>query len=116
MSEPQTRFVADRVASVILLIVQALVGAVLSYLGLFIAFFSDSCGASSTCNESLITLGMATPVTVAALCLVISLVWTVKRLVAGRMAWWVPVLWTALSLVGLVLGFVFASAGVTPNA
>lgn len=85
-----------------------------SYLGLFIAFASDSCGASSTCNEGLITLGMVTPLAVVALCFVLSLFFTIRRLQAGRMAWWVPLVFTVLSVSGLVLGFALASAGVTP--
>ena len=83
--------------------------------GLFIAFVSDSCGSSTTCNTNLIAVGMLTPFAVAVLFFVISLVHTIKRIRANKPAWWVPVMWTVLSFGGIGAGFVVAIAGVSKN-
>lgn len=106
---------ADRAATVVLLVLQALAVLVFGGLGLFIAFVSDSCGASATCDSDRIALGMMTPVVVAALFFVVSLVWSVKRLAQSRVAWWVPILMTVLSASGVVLGFAVAASGVHGN-
>jgi uncharacterized membrane protein YhaH (DUF805 family) len=116
VSETTGSNTADRVVSILLLIGQAVVGAVLSFMGLFISMASDSCGASSTCNEGLIGAGVATPLVVVVVSFVVSLIFTIRRLAAGRMAWWIPVVGTVVSVGGLFLGFAIASMGVTPNA
>jgi uncharacterized membrane protein YhaH (DUF805 family) len=116
VSETNGSNTADRAVSILLLFGQALVGAVLSFMGLFNSMVSDSCGASSTCNDGLIVAGVATPLVVVLVCFVLSLIFTIKRLSAGRMAWWIPLVWTVVSVGGLFLGFAIASMGVTPNA
>lgn len=111
-SEPST---GGRVIAILGLVVQA--GSVLVFggFGLFIAFVSDSCGASSECNEDLIAAGMMTPLVVSVVIFVVSLVMTIKRFADGRSVWWVPIVWTVVSMGGIVLGFVVATAGVAPN-
>ncbi|MCX6397623.1 MAG: hypothetical protein NTV23_14140 [Propionibacteriales bacterium] len=111
-SEPST---AGRTVAILLLVLQAASVLVFGGFGLFIAFVSDSCGASSTCDTNLIAIGMMTPLAVALLFFVVSLVQTIKRIRAGRSVWWVPIVWTIVSASGIVLGFVVAASGVAPN-
>lgn len=115
MSEQNEPSTAGRVVAILLLVLQA--GSVLVFgaLGLFIAFISDSCGASSVCDTDRIALGMMTPFGVAVLFFVISLVHTIKRMASGNSAWWVPILWTVLSASGVVIGFMVAASGVAPD-
>ncbi|WP_209722585.1 hypothetical protein [Marmoricola sp. OAE513] len=103
------------VIPIILLVLQ--VGSVLVFgaFGLFIAFISDSCGASSTCDTDRIALGMMTPLGVAVLFFLISLVHSIKRMRADESAWWVPIVWTTLSASGIVIGFIVAASGVAAN-
>ena len=43
---------------------------------------------------------------------VASLVWSIKRMAQNRVAWWVPIVMTALSVSGVVLGYAIAASGV----
>ena len=115
MNDAAAPSTAGRVVAVLLLIVQAVSVLVFGGFGLFIAFVSDSCGASSTCDTDRIALGMMTPLAVALVLFIVSLVQTIKRFRAGRSVWWVPILWTLLSATGIVLGFVIAASGVSSN-
>lgn len=110
--EPST---AGRVVAIVFLVLQAASALVFGAFGLFIAFVSDSCGASSTCNTDLIAIGMMTPLAVAVIFFIVSLVLTIVRMRDGRSVWWVPIVFTVLSAGGIVLGFVIAASGVSPN-
>lgn len=102
-------------AAILLLVVQAASVLVFGAFGLFIAFVSDSCGASSVCNTDRIAIGMMTPFGVAVVFFVISLVQAIIRMRAGKSAWWVPIVWTVLSASGIVIGFMIAASGVAPD-
>lgn len=115
MSEQVEPSTGGRVAAILLLVVQAASVLVFGGFGLFIAFISDSCGASSTCDTDRIALGMMTPLAVALLFFIASLVQTIKRMREDKSVWWVPIVWTVLSVSGIVLGFVIAESGVAPN-
>jgi hypothetical protein len=111
-NEPST---GGRVVAFFLLFLQALSVLVFGGFGLFIAFVSDSCGASSTCNYDQIGFALMIPLGVAVLCFVISLVQTIKRVRADKSAWWVPIMWTVISASGVVIGFMVAADAVAPN-
>jgi zinc transporter ZupT len=115
VSEQSAPSTGGRVAAIVLLVLQAFSVLLFGGLGLFIAFISDSCGASSTCDSDRIALGMMTPLGVSVLLFVVSLVQVVLRMRADRSVWWVPIVWTVLSAGGVVLGFVVAESGVAPN-
>ena len=102
---PDQPSTAGRVVAILGLVVQAFAGLVFSGFGLFIAFVSDSCGASSECDTDRIALGMMTPLAVCIVLFIVSLVMTLKRMADGRSCWWVPILWTVLSFGGIILGF-----------
>jgi len=103
----------DRVATIVLLVLQAAGVLVFAAAGLLIVFVSDSCGAAdTTCDSGRIAWGVMTPPLVAAAFFVISLVWSIKRMAQSRLAWWVPILMTVLSVGGVVLGYVIAASGV----
>jgi hypothetical protein len=104
-----------RLVAFLLLFVQAFSVLLFGGVGLFIAFVSDSCGSSSTCDDGRIAAGMMIPLGVSALFFLISLVQTIRRVRANRSAWWVPLVWTFLSASGIVIGFAVAASGVAPN-
>lgn len=101
--------------AIVFLVVQAASVLVFGGLGLFIAFISDSCGASSVCDTDRIAIGMMTPLAVAVIFFLVSLVQTIVRMRADKSVWWVPIVWTVLSAGGVVLGFAIAESGVSPN-
>ena len=115
MSDQAAPSTGGRVVAILFLVGQAVSVLVFGGFGLFIAFVSDSCGSSSTCDTGRIALGMMTPLAVALLLFIVSLVQTIKRMRDGKSAWWVPILWTVLSASGVVLGFVIAASGVSSN-
>lgn len=115
MSENNEPSSGGRAVAILFLILQAVSVVVFGGLGLFVAFVSDSCGSSSTCDEGRIAAGMMTPLAVALLFFVISLVQTIRRMRAGKSVWWVPIVWTLLSASGVVLGFLVAISGVADN-
>ncbi|MFL6109142.1 MAG: DUF6264 family protein [Marmoricola sp.] len=103
----------DRAATIVLLVLQACGVLVFGAFGLFLVFVSDSCGAGdTTCDGGRIAWGVMTPPLVAATFFVVALVWAIKRMAQNRVAWWVPVLMTVLSVSGVVLGYLIAASGV----
>jgi hypothetical protein len=111
-NEPST---TGRVVAFVLLFAQAFSVLLFGGVGLFIAFVSDSCGSSSTCDDGRIAVGMMIPLGISALFFLISLIQVIRRVRADKSAWWVPILWTALSASGIVIGFAVAASGVAPN-
>jgi Family of unknown function (DUF6264) len=105
----------DRALTIVFLVLQAVSVLVFGGMGLFIAFISDSCGSSSTCDDGRIAAGMMTPLGVSVLLFVVALIHAITRMRAHRSSWWVPVLWTLLSVGGVVLGFFVAASGVAPD-
>lgn len=112
---PPARRPGDRPITIVLLVLQALSVLVFGAFGLFIAFVSDSCGASARCNTDLIGAGMVTPLVVSVVLFVVSLVHSVAFMRAHKYSWWIPLLWTVLSGGGIALGFVVALSGVSSN-
>ncbi|MDR7253498.1 hypothetical protein J2X46_002488 [Nocardioides sp. BE266] len=98
----------DRVVTVLLLIGLALLVPIAGFMGLLTAMASDGCGVS-TCNDTLMTLGVGTSAISPVVVGVGALVWVIVRWVRGLSTWWVPLvavlLGAGLWALGAVLTF-----------
>ena len=109
--EPRTW---DIVATVVELIVLALVGMVSSFAGLMLVMASDSCGTGTTeCSTGVILLGVGLAVIAPWVALLAMETWAVVRLVRRKLAWWVPLLAVPLWALVFALGVAVTFAGVS---
>jgi hypothetical protein len=101
----------DLVLTIVLLVLDVVLAAIMSFFGLFLAMASDSCGVRD-CNTELIATGMMVAVGLPWLVLIVTVIAAVVVLVMRRLAFWIPLVGGALIVASLVLGFVVAGAGV----
>ena len=111
---PRERNVADLVVTIVLLVVTALLGLLASFLGVMLVMASDSCGASSVCDDDLIALGVLVAVVAPWVCWVPALVVVVVRQVRHLLTWWVPILAGVAYVPLVVAAFLVVDAGVRP--
>jgi len=101
----------DVVITIILLVGDAVLAGLASFMGMFLVMASDPCGVRN-CSTDLITLGwlmgMILPWVAFAATAIVSIVLMVKR----RLAFWVPLAGAALIVLSLVLAFTVTAAGV----
>lgn len=101
----------DVVITIVLLIADAVLAALASFMALFLVMASDPCGVRD-CSTELITLGwlmgMILPWVVLVATAVVAIVLMVKR----RLAFWVPLAGAALIVLVLVLAFFVTASGV----
>jgi len=101
----------DVVITIILLVGDAVLAGLASFMGMFLVMASDPCGVRD-CSTDLITLGwlmgMILPWVAFAATTIVSIVLMVKR----RLAFWVPLAGAALIVLSLVLAFTVTAAGV----
>ena len=106
----------DLVVTIVLLVLMAGLGFVLFFFSFFLAFASDSCGASSTCDSDLIATGMLVamilPIAVGLLALVAAIIVLVLR----RIAFWIPIAGMVLMVGAFALGAAISTNGVQPVA
>ncbi len=103
--------VADRVVGVVLLVVFALLAAVLTFVGLMLAFMSDSCGTTHDCNTGLIGLGMLITMAMPWVCWLATLVLLAVWVARGKRVWWLPLAGAGLALLAAAVGFGTAYVG-----
>lgn len=123
MSQPVTappetqreRNVADLVVTIVGLAVTAVLGLGASVLGLMLVMASDSCGASSDCNDSLIGLGVLLAVVAPWLCWIPGLLVVIFRQVKRRLTWWVPIVAGVAYLPLVIIAFLVIDAGIDPS-
>lgn len=108
------RHPADVVATIVLLVLTALVGLACSFTGLMLVMGSDSCGASSTCDNDLIGLGVLVGVVGPVICWVSALVLTIVGQAKRWVTWWIPLVAGFGYLPVMILAFVIVDAGVDP--
>lgn len=102
----------DLILTIVLLLLFLVGAAILSALGFFVAFASDSCGASSVCDYD--AIGNATIFAIAGPwipvlpVLIVSIVLLIKK----RIAFWVPIVGGLLSVAALIIGFAWATSAV----
>jgi Family of unknown function (DUF6264) len=101
----------DVVLTIVLLVLDLILTAIMSFFGLFLAMASDSCGVRD-CNTELIATGMMVGVGLPWLVLIITIVVAIVMLVRRRLAFWVPIVGGVLIVGSLILGFVVAGTGV----
>jgi hypothetical protein len=106
------RRVWDLVLTILLLVVYLGVTAMGSVLGFFLAFASDSCGASSVCNVDQIGAGLTVAVYGVWAPVLVVLIVAIVLLVRRRLAFWVPLVGIALTIAIVVTGgaLVFGAA------
>jgi hypothetical protein len=106
----------DLVTTIVLLVLLAGLGFVLFFFSFFLAFASDSCGASSTCDSDRIATGMLVAMLLPIAVGVLAIVAAVIVLVLRRIAFWIPILGIVLMIGAFVLGAAIATSGVQPMA
>ncbi len=113
MQPVRARRTWDLVLTIVFLVLHLGVAALASFVGFFLAFASDSCGASSVCNYDQIATGMMIgiggPIVIAVLTLIVSIVLIVVR----RIAFWVPLVGSVLAIVVEAAAFFVATSGVS---
>ena len=84
------------------------------FAGALVAFASDSCGATSTCNTDLVATGFLIgtfgPAVLAVIVLVFTIVWMARQ----HISFWIPLAGAVLAAGIVALAFVIAGGGVTP--
>jgi hypothetical protein len=104
---------ADRVVTVMLLIVLAVLAPIAGFMGLLTSMASDGCGASTSCNSGLIGVGVFTSALSPIVFGIAALVWVIVRWVRDTSTWWVPLVGALLGAGGWALGatITFAAVG-----
>lgn len=90
----------DLVLTIVLLVLMIGVALVASFFSFFLAFASDSCGASAVCDSDRIATGMLVAMIGPLLVGLIALVAAVIVLVLKRIAFWIPI--AGIVLIGAV--------------
>ena len=103
--------VLDLVITIVLLVADAVLATLASFMGIFLVMASDSCGARD-CNVDLITLGWLMGMILPWVMLVATVVVAIVLMVKRRLAFWVPLVGAALIVLSLVAAFMVASAAV----
>ena len=97
--------------TIVFLVANVVLAAIMSLLGFFLAFASDSCGVRD-CSTELIATGMMVAIGLPWLVLIVVTVIAIVVLVRRRLAFWIPLVGGALIIGSLVLGWMIAAAGV----
>lgn len=103
---PRKRHTWDLVLTIVLLVAYLAGTAFASFLSFFLAFASDSCGASSVCDYDQMSTGMFIVLGGVWLPALFVLAGSIVLIVVKRLAFWVP-------LVGILLTVGIAFAGVS---
>jgi uncharacterized BrkB/YihY/UPF0761 family membrane protein len=101
----------DLVVTIILLVLDGVLAAIMSFFGFFLAMAGDSCGARD-CNSELIAIGLMVAVALPWLVLILVAIVSIVLLVTRRLAFWVPLVGAALIIASWPIGALIASAGV----
>jgi uncharacterized BrkB/YihY/UPF0761 family membrane protein len=110
---PQKRPVRtwDLVITIVLLVLDGVLAAIMSFFGFFLAMAGDSCGARD-CSADLIAVGLMVAVALPWILLIIVAVVSIVLLVKRRLAFWVPLVGGVLIISSWFIGAMIASAGV----
>ena len=104
----------DFILTIFLLVVYLGWSLLCCFAGASVLFFSDSCGASSTCNTDLVATGFLIgtfgPAALAVIVLVFTVVWMVRQ----HISFWIPIAGAVLAAGIVGLAIVIATGGVTP--
>lgn len=112
---PRERNALDLVATVVGLVLSALIGLACAFMGLLLVMGSDSCGASSDCSDDLIGLGVLIGVAGPFLVWIPALILVIIQQTRRRLTWWIPLVTLVGYAVTMVLAFSVVDLGVTPR-
>lgn len=101
----------DLVVTIILLVLNGVLAAIMSFFGFFLAMAGDSCGARD-CDSDLIATGLMVAVGLPWLVLIVVAVLAIVLLVTRRLAFWVPLVGAVFIIGSWFVGALIASAGV----
>lgn len=101
----------DVVLTIVFLVLDVALAAIMSVFGFFLAFASDSC-AVRDCSSELIAMGMMVGIGLPWIVLIVVLVIAIIALVRRRLAFWIPLVGGLFIIGSLVLGWIIAAAGV----
>jgi hypothetical protein len=108
------RHPADVVATVVLLVLTGLAGLGCCFMGLMLVMGSDSCGASSTCDDDVIALGVLIGIVGPILCWVTGLVLSIVGQARRWVTWWIPLVAGVAYVPVMVVAFLVVDSGVDP--
>lgn len=108
------RQIWDLVLTIVGLVVYLGVTAIGSFLGFFLAFASDSCGASSVCDYDRMANGMMTATYGVWAPVLIVVILSIVLLALRRLAFWVPLVGILLTIALVVTGGVLVFGAATP--
>ena len=101
----------DLVITIVLLVLDGVLAAIMSFFGFFLAMAGDSCGARD-CSADLIAVGLMVAVALPWIVLITVAVVSIVLLVKRRLAFWVPLVGAVLIIGSWFVGAMIASAGV----
>ena len=101
----------DLVVTIILLVLDGVLAAIMSFFGFFLAMAGDSCEARD-CNADFIAVGLMVAVALPWILLIVVAIVSIVLLVKRRLAFWVPLVGGVLIIASWFIGAVIASAGV----
>lgn len=104
----------DLVLTIVLLVLYLVVTGIASAMSVFLAFASDSCGASSVCDTGLMGTGMVVAMVGVWVPVIVVLVVAIVLLVTRRLAFWVPVVGILLTIGIAFIGFALVFGAVKP--
>ena len=102
----------DLVLTIVLLVLMVGAALLASFLSFFLAFASDSCGASATCDTDRIAAGMLVAMIGPLLVALLVLVAAIIVLVLKRIAFWIPIVGIMLVIGVFAGGAAFTASGV----
>lgn len=115
VAPPRERNALDLVATIVGLVLTALIGLGCSFMGLLLVMGSDSCGASSDCSDDLIGLGVLIGVAGPFLVWIPALIVVIIQQTRRRLTWWIPLVALLGFAVTMALAFFVVDLGVTPR-
>ncbi len=101
----------DLIVTIILLVLDGVLAAIMSFFGFFLAMAGDSCGARD-CIADFIAIGLMVAVGLPWVVLILVAVVSIVLLVKRRLAFWVPLVGGVFIIGSWFVGAAIASAGV----
>ena len=101
----------DLIVTIILLVLDGVLAAIMSFFGFFLAMAGDSCGARD-CIADFIAVGLMVAVGLPWVVLILVAVVSIVLLVKRRLAFWVPLMGGVFIIGSWFVGAAIASAGV----
>lgn len=98
--------------SIVLLVLSALLGLLLLILAPFLVMASDPCGAAFECNTDRMTVGFLVALVGPPVVIVAGIVATIALLALRRIAFWVPLVASALAIGVFFMGAAIVISGV----